>query len=51
MKVEENLDHKRYCDNCDAVDYVYEIIFDDGIEVMKLCKKCLLKLSNAIIER
>lgn len=51
MKVEENLDHKRCCDNCDAVDYVYEIVFDDGIEVLKLCKTCLLELSKAIIER
>lgn len=50
MKVEECYD-KLYCDNCDTYTYVFEIKNKDNEYVLKLCKKCLLQLLKAIIER
>ena len=51
MKLEESYD-KRCCDECDTYDYVFEItVKDNEFESLKLCKKCLLRLLQAIIER
>lgn len=51
MKVQES-DNKRYCDNCGEYTYVFDISTEtDEYPQLTLCKKCLLKLLKAIIER
>lgn len=51
MKLEETYD-KRHCDECDTYDYVFEITVGiNEYESLKLCKKCLLRLLQAIVER
>ena len=53
MKLEEVYD-KYECDECGAWDYVFKITFEGDEEypiTIRLCKKCLLKLLKAIIER
>lgn len=51
MKLEESYD-KNNCDECDAYEYVFEITTaNDDWPTMRLCKKCLLKLLKAIVER
>lgn len=50
MKVEESCD-KGHCNNCDSYDYVFDIETKDGSVELTLCKKCLLELLKAIIER
>lgn len=50
MIVEEHWD-KLYCDNCDDYAYCFLIKTKDGITQLGLCKKCLLELLKAIIER
>lgn len=50
MKVQETND-KYNCDNCCEYTYVFEILTRDGVYNMRLCKKCLLELLKAIIER
>lgn len=53
ITVKESYD-KRNCDDCDTYDYVFEIRTssdDDDWCSLKLCKKCLLQLLKAIVER
>ena len=51
MKVEE-LYEKDYCDNCDVYSAdVFKIRTTDDTVIIRLCKKCLLQLLKAIIER
>ena len=47
----EELYEKSYCDNCEEYIYAFEIKTKDGIRHLTLCKKCLLELLKAIIER
>lgn len=47
----EELYEKSYCDNCEEYTYAFEIKTKDGIRQLTLCKKCLLELLKAIIER
>ena len=51
MKVEEYIRSKRECDECGAYDYVFDIKLEDDHITLTLCKKCLLQLLKAIIER
>lgn len=51
MKLEESYD-KGTCDECDEYAYVFEITTNgDEYPRLRLCKKCLLKLLKAIVER
>lgn len=50
MTVEE-LYEKRCCENCEEYTYTFEIKTKDGTPVVRLCKKYLLELLKAIIER
>jgi hypothetical protein len=55
MKLEELYD-KYECEECGAWEYTYKITIghdsEDTYETyIRLCKKCLLKLLKAIIER
>jgi hypothetical protein len=50
MYVEEYYD-KSYCDNCDDYTYVFLVKSKNGSIELRLCKKCLLQLLKAIIER
>lgn len=50
MTVEEYYD-KGYCDNCDEYTYVFRVNTKNGAVVLTLCKKCLLQLLKAIVER
>lgn len=51
MKLEESYD-KNHCDECGDYGYTFEITLDnDDYPKLRLCKKCLLKLLKAIIER
>ena len=47
----EELYEKSICDNCDEYDYAFDIKTKDGTVHLTLCKKCLLELLKAIIER
>lgn len=47
----EELYEKSHCDNCDEYTYAFEIKTKDGTRCLTLCKKCLLELLKAIIER
>lgn len=47
----EELYEKSYCDNCEEYTYAFEIKTKDEIRHLTLCKKCLLELLKAIIER
>ena len=50
IKLEESYD--KYCDECETYGSVFEIyIQDNEYESLKLCKKCLLRLLKAIVER
>ena len=51
MKVVEERYEEHYCDNCDKHDYVFEIKTKEDEVILRLCKKCLLQLLKAIIER
>ena len=50
MMVEE-LYGRAQCDNCGEIELAFEIKTKDGVRQLKLCKKCLLELLKAIIER
>ena len=50
MLVQENYD-KHHCDNCEDYTYVFEIKLQNEEVVLRLCKKCLLQLLKAIVER
>ena len=51
MKV-ENLYDKNICDECDEYTETFGIyIKGEEYPVLKLCKKCLLTLLTAIVER
>lgn len=58
MKVIES-DEKRFCDNCNTYGYTWDIYTSKDSEMpedecypqMSLCKKCLVELFKAILER
>ena len=51
IRVEESND-KECCSACDKYGYLFEIrIGDNEWPELRLCKKCLLELMKAIIER
>lgn len=58
MKVIES-EEKRFCDNCYTYDYTWDIYTSKDSAVpeeecypqMSLCKKCLVELFKAILER
>lgn len=50
MRVEE-LYHEGTCDECDSWTTVFEIYLSDGTRQLKLCRKCLMELLKAIVER
>ena len=50
MKIEANYD-ERDCDECGDYTYTFKVVTSDGVVVLELCKKCLLELLKAIIER
>ena len=50
MIVEDRGD-KHYCDNCEEYTYIFEIKTQNGCCYLRLCKKCLLQLLKAIVER
>lgn len=50
MKVLDTYD-KDGCDNCGAYTYVFDLVDKNDECRLRLCKKCLLELLRAIIER
>ena len=51
MRVEQDWDYQRECDQCLTREYLYTVILQDGTVMCRLCKKCLLELLKAIVER
>lgn len=50
MRIEETYD-KTTCDECGDYTYAFKVVTSDGVVILELCKKCLLQLLKAIIER